>query len=72
VRRLFYPALGVPFGVLASLWVGLPLGFLILTILVRAMPHIIAPTLTLRRSGSITALGLTDDGGAISGETGNK
>lgn len=57
-RKLFYPTLGVPFGFLASLWIGFPLAFVILTVLVRTVPRLIAPTLVPRHWGSVNTLGL--------------
>ncbi|MGA7558179.1 MAG: hypothetical protein WBW01_10260 [Terriglobales bacterium] len=59
VRELFYPTLGVPFGFLASLWLAFPIAFVILTVLVRTVPRMVAPTLVLRDWGSVTTLGLT-------------
>lgn len=58
VRKLFYPTLGVPFGFLASLWLAFPVAFFILTVLVRTVPRMAAPTLVLRDWGSVTTLGI--------------
>jgi hypothetical protein len=58
IRQLFYPTLGVPFGFLASVSIGFPLGFLILTVLVRTAPRVVEPTLVRRDLDSLTALGL--------------
>src|SRR5271166_6589570 len=58
VRKLFYPSLGVPFGFLASLWLGLPVAFLILTVLVRTVPLVIPPKVVLRHWGAVTTLDL--------------
>src|SRR5437667_4175334 len=58
-RELFYPTLGVPFGFLASVALGFPLAFLILTVLVRTVPRVAEPTLVLRDPDSITTLGLS-------------
>jgi hypothetical protein len=65
IRKLLYPSLGVPFGFLASLCLGFPVALFILSILVRTVPHLIAPTLVLRHWGSVNTLGLAaaDDGG---------
>jgi hypothetical protein len=59
VRALFYPALGVPFGFLASVSLGYPLGFLILTVLVRTVPRVVGPKLVSRYWGPIVTLGLS-------------
>ena len=48
VRQLFYPTLGVIFGFLASVSLGLPLAFAILTVLVRTVPRVVAPKLVRR------------------------
>ncbi|MFI5114529.1 MAG: hypothetical protein ACHP7J_05230 [Terriglobales bacterium] len=61
IRKLFYPSLGVPFGFLASLWLGFPVAFFILTVLVRTVPRLMAPTLVLRHWGTVTTLGLAED-----------
>jgi len=67
IRKLFYPRLGVPFGFLASVWLGFPVAFLILTVLVRTVPRLAAPTLVTRQWGSVDTLGLTAEHDAISG-----
>ncbi len=66
IRKFFYPTLGVPFGFLASLWLGFPIAFPILTILVRTVPHLVAPTLVRRHWGSINTLGLGTEKDTIS------
>jgi len=48
IRKLFYPTLGVPFGFLASVSLGFPLAFLVLTVLARTAPRVVAPTLVTR------------------------
>ena len=58
VRKLFYPSLGVPFGFLVSLWLGFLVAFVILTVMVRTVPRLVAPTLVLRHWGTVTTLGL--------------
>ena len=58
VRKLFYPALGVEFGFFASLFLGFPVAFLILTAMVRTIPRFIPPRLVGRQSGTVTSLGL--------------
>jgi hypothetical protein len=58
IRKIFYPSLGVPFGFLASVWLGFPVAFLILTVLVRTVPRLVAPTLVLRQWSTVTTLGL--------------
>ena len=65
IRKLFYPTLGVPFGFLASVWLGFPVAFFILTVLVRTAPRLIAPTLVLRNWGTVTTLGLAAEDDAI-------
>ncbi len=47
-RKLFYPSLGVEFGVLASLCLGFPVAFFILLVMVRSIPRLAPPTLVLR------------------------
>jgi len=59
-RRLFYPALGVEFGFLASLGLGFPVGFFILSVMVRTVPHVVRPRLLPRDFGTVTTLGLAD------------
>jgi hypothetical protein len=61
VRKLFYPSLGVPFGFLASVALGLPVAFAILTVMVRTAPRLVAPTLVLGHWGTVNTLGLTAD-----------
>jgi len=61
VRSLLYPSLGVPFGFLASLCLGYPLAFLILTVLVRTVPRLVSPKIVLRHWGAITTLNLHTD-----------
>jgi hypothetical protein len=61
VRKLFYPALGVPFGFLASVCLGFPIAFLVLTVMVRTIPHYVPPTLVLRDPTTVTTLGLSHD-----------
>lgn len=68
IRKLFYPSLGVPFGFLASLCLGFPVAFFILTVLVRTAPRLIAPTLVLRDWGTVTTLGLTAEDDTISND----
>ena len=58
IRKLFYPALGVQFGFLASLFLGFPVAFLILTAMVRTIPHFIPPRLVGRQTRTVTTLGL--------------
>jgi hypothetical protein len=58
VGKLFYPALGVPFGFLASLWLGFPVAFAILTVMVRTMPRFMPPRLVSRRTSTVTTLEL--------------
>jgi hypothetical protein len=60
-RKLFYPSLGVPFGFLASLWLGFPVAFVILTVMVRTVPRLVAPTLVLRHWGTVDTLGLSSE-----------
>jgi hypothetical protein len=59
IRRLFYPTLGVIFGFLASIWLGYPLAFVILTVLVRTVPRVVAPKLVRRNWGPFTTLDLS-------------
>ena len=59
IRQLFYPTLGVIFGFLASIWLGYPLAFVILTVLARTAPRVVAPKLVHRNWGSFTTLGLS-------------
>lgn len=59
VRVLFYPTLGVPFGFLASFSLGYPLAFLILTVLVRTVPRVVAPRLVPRHWDSFITLGVS-------------
>jgi hypothetical protein len=61
VPRLFYPSLGAVFGFLATLWLGFPLAFLIMTVMVRTAPRLVSPTLVARHWGAVTTLDLTDD-----------
>jgi len=63
IRRLFYPTLGVPFGLLVSLALGFPLAFANLTVMVRTVPRVVAPTLVLRR-GTFNTLGLAEPSGS--------
>jgi hypothetical protein len=72
IRELFYPRLGVPFGFLASAWLGFPVAFLILTVLVRTVPRLVAPTLVLRQWGSVDTLGLAAEHDAISADANEK
>ncbi len=58
VRSMFYPFLGVLFGFLASLWLGFPVAFLVLTVLVQTVPRVVSPKLVLRHWGAITTLDL--------------
>ena len=58
VRKLFYPALGMEVGFLASLFLGFPVAFLILTAMVRTIPRFIPPRLVNRQVGTVTTLGL--------------
>jgi hypothetical protein len=59
IRQLFYPTLGVIFGFLASFWLGYPLAFVILTVLVRTAPRVVAPKLVRRDWGPFTTLDLS-------------
>ncbi len=68
IRVLFYPTLGIVFGFLASASLGYPLGFLILTVLVRTAPRVVEPRLVPRRLGSLTTLGLGDSKECTFGE----
>lgn len=73
IRELFYPTLGVPFGFLASVSLGYPVGFLILTVLVRTVPRVVAPRLVLPRDWDpFTTLGLSTDHDAISSDAKKK
>jgi hypothetical protein len=58
VRKLFYPALGVELGFFASMFLGFPVAFLILTAMVRTIPRFIPPRLVSRHTGTVTTLGL--------------
>jgi hypothetical protein len=58
VRNLFNPALGVELGFFASLFVGFPVAFLILTAMVRTIPRFIPPRLVSPQMGTVTNLGL--------------
>jgi hypothetical protein len=60
-RNLFYPTLGVPFGFLASVLLGFPIAFLVLTVMVRTIPHCVPPVLVLRDPTTVTTLGLSND-----------
>lgn len=59
IRHLFYPTLGEIFGFLVSVSLGYPLGFLILTVLVRTAPRVVEPTLVARHWDSLITLGLS-------------
>ena len=59
IRQLFYPTLGVDFGFLASVSLGYPLAFVILTVLVRTAPRLVAPKLVIRNWGPFTTLDLS-------------
>ncbi len=61
IRMLFYPRLGVPFGFLASLWLGFPVAFFILSVMVRTIPRLVPPTLVVRHWGTVTTLDLDSD-----------
>ena len=61
IRKLFYPILGVPFGFLASLGLGFLVAFAILTVMVRTVPRLVAPTLVLSCGDTVTTLGLIAD-----------
>ena len=61
IRRLFYPSLGVEFGFLASLCLGFPIAFFILTVFVRTLPRLVPPTLVTRHWDVITTLNLTSE-----------
>lgn len=61
VRKLFYPTLGVPFGFLASVLLGFPIAFLVLTVMVRIIPYCVPPVLVLRDPTTVTTLGLSHD-----------
>jgi hypothetical protein len=56
---VFYPTLGVTFGFLASITLGYPLALLILTVLARTAPRVVAPKLVHRNWGSFTTLRLS-------------
>jgi hypothetical protein len=58
VRRFFYPALSVQSGFLASLLLGFPVAFLLLSAIVRTIPRFIPPHLVSRQTGTVTTLGL--------------
>ena len=58
VRKLFYPILGVEFGFFASVFLGFPVAFLILTAMVRTIPRFIRPRLVSGQTGTVTTLGL--------------
>jgi hypothetical protein len=59
-RKFFYPTLGVVFGFLASVSLGYPLAFLILTVLVRTAPRVVPPKLVHRSDwDSFTTLHLS-------------
>ena len=58
VRKLFYPALSLEFGFFASLFLGFPVAFLILTAMVRTLPRFIPPRLVSQQMGTVTTLGL--------------
>jgi hypothetical protein len=58
VRRLFYPALGPEFGFVASLFLGFPVAFLILTAMVRTPQRFIPLRLVSQQMGTVTTLGL--------------
>jgi DNA-directed RNA polymerase subunit RPC12/RpoP len=60
-RKLFYPALGVPFGFLASVCLGFPIAFLVLTVMVRTIPYRLPPVLVLRNPTTVTTLGLSSN-----------
>jgi len=72
IRKLFYPRLGVPFGFLASAWLGFPVAFLILTVLVRTVPRLATPTLVPRQWGSVDTLGLAAEHDSISADPNEK
>jgi hypothetical protein len=59
IRQLFYPTLGEVFGFLVSVSLGLPLGFLILTVLVRTAPRVVEPKLVARHWDPLITLGLS-------------
>ncbi|OLC82862.1 MAG: hypothetical protein AUH66_04085 [Acidobacteria bacterium 13_1_40CM_4_57_6] len=61
IRTLFYPTLGLPFGVLASFWLGFPVAFFLLTVIVRTIQRWFPPTLVLRHWSTVTTLGLSHD-----------
>ena len=72
-RKLFYPGLGVEFGFLASLYLGFPIAFFILSVMVRTIPHLPPPALVLRDwDDTITTLKLDryDDNGNITSDSG--
>ena len=58
IRTLFYPALGVEFGFFASLFLGFPVAFLLLTVMVRTIPRVIPPRLVSRQTATVTTLRL--------------
>ncbi len=61
IRTLFYPTLGLPFGVLASFWLGFPVAFFLLTVIVRTIQRWFPPTLVLRHWSTVTTLSLSHD-----------
>jgi len=61
VRSFFYALLCVPLGFSASLWLGFPMAFLVLWVLVRTLPRVVIPKIVLRHSGTITTLDLHAD-----------
>jgi hypothetical protein len=61
-RKLFYPSLGVEFGFLASISLGFPVAFFMLSVMVRTIPRFAPPTLVLRDwDDTITTLKLDGD-----------
>ena len=72
-RKLFYPSLGVEFGFLASLCLGFPVAFFILSVMVRTIPRLTPPTLVLRDwDDTITTLKLDrDDNCNITSDSGD-
>ena len=60
-RKLFYPSLGVEFGFLASICLGFPVPFFMLSVMVRTIPHLVPPTLVLRHWSTVTTLELNAD-----------
>jgi hypothetical protein len=59
VPTLLSPSLGTVFGFLATAGSGFPLAFLILTVLVRTVPHLIPPILVIRHPSTVTTLDLS-------------